>query len=438
MRRLFIFCFLVLIANFSQAAEGDTVWFFQSFTQVSKVITTDMNVRNGLSQLCRLKENSDLSNQSQPSYADDDSAFGHTVGGFVTVNQTDDSMAQCVYNSGPENNDNLYYLYVYAEQICSEGSQYDREKRACVEQASCQSGDTVLLAGISSALVQGSPRTVYVADRTPDSTCRKITDSSTACTFNKPAYTHSCYSDSPLSFDTDGNLVGTATGHCNYKFVNSGSKCTDTSTNNLPEAWGGYSLSGSSSEFDCADGITTPGCPTGDTGGDNGSGDGSSGGGSNPGTGGGSDGGSSGGGSDTGSGDGGAGGGTGSGTSSSASGTACGATLACTGDAVQCAILAQQKKTACSLADLTQVDQSALNSMLSGEKFQLEEKTVEATSLFERARFLPSACPAPETIQLSYGSFTIPYDFLCNFVDKFSFLLVLMATFVAMLIVFKD
>jgi hypothetical protein len=437
MFRFFFAGLFSLFACSAYSAEGDVTWFYQSFTEVSKVITSDMNVRTGLTALCKLKQNVDLTTETQPSYAEDDSAFGHTAGGFIAINQTNDTMAQCVYNSGPENNDNLYYLYIYAETKCTEGSEYDRHKRSCVPQVKCQSGETVLLSGISAPLVQASANNVYVADRTPDNTCRKLSDSNTACSYNKPAYTHSCYSDLSLSFDGNGNLTGSATGHCNYQFVNTGNTCTVTSANSLPEGWGGYSLSGGSPEFTCADGITTPGCPTGGTGGD-GSGDGSSGGGISPGTGSGTGGGSDGGDPGTGSGDTGSGGGTGSGTPSSASGTACGATLACSGDAVQCAILAQQKKTACALSDLTQVDQSALTNMLSGEKFQLEEKTVQATSLFERARFLPSGCPAPETLPLSYGSFTIPYDFLCNFVDKFSFLLVLMASFVAMLIVFKD
>lgn len=433
--------FFVFISNYGYAADGDVVWFFQSFTDVSLTVSTDMNVNNALRSLCTKKANVDLTSATQPEQSSDDTAFGHTLGGFVTVNKSSETLAQCVYNSGPENNDNLYYLYIYAESACSGDQQFDRIKRTCSVKPTCTVGEKYLLSGFSSTLVQTAPFTTYIADQTPNSVCHKTPDLSIACTYNKPSRSHSCYSDSPLSWDGE-NLSGSYTGHCNYEFENTGTSCViDSSVGELPKAWGGYLMSKASNggEFSCAPGIEGPGCTPdpgtgGDTGGDTGGGsDGGSGGNTGGGTGG--DGGGDG---DDGGDDGGGGTSPGSGTPGSASGTACGSSLMCSGDAIQCAILAQEKKTACALTDLTKVDQTALANMLTGDKFQLEEKTVQATSLFERARFLPSGCPAPETLSLSYGSFTIPYDFLCNFVDKFSFLLVLMASFFAMLIVFKD
>lgn len=444
MNKIFVSVIAFLFSSICLAADGDTVWFFQSFTDVSHTVTTDMNVRSGLADLCRKKQNTDLRSISAPDYSGDESAFGHTIGDYVDIVQASDTIVQCQYNSGPELNDNIYYLYIYAETKCDEGSEYDRKKRSCVAKFECEVGEAVLLAGTSAPLVQTSPNTVYIADSSPQSTCRSVQGTSKACIYSKPAYTHSCYADSALSWDASGNMQGSGTGHCNYQYVNSGTECTDTS-GAMAVAWGGYSLTAGSSEFTCADGITSPGCP-GETGdgsgggetGSGGSGGGETGSGGSGGTGGGNgddgSGGESGGGSDTGSG----GSGSGENSSGSVSGTACGATLSCSGDAIQCAILAQQKKAACALSDLTQADQSAIKSMLTGEKFELEEKTIQATSLFERARFLPSACPSPEVLTLSYGAFTIPYDSLCNFVDKLSFLIVLMASLMGMLIVFKD
>ena len=188
--------------------------------------------------------------------------------------------------------------------------------------------------------------------------------------------------------------------------------------------------------FTCADGIVTPGCP--DPGnGDGGDGSGSGGDGSG-GNGSGGDGGSGGG--DTGGGD--TDGGNGSGNSGTgggaASGLACGAALACSGDAIQCAILAQDKKTACAISDLTNVDQAALTSMVSGDKFELEEKTFELTSIFEGTRFLPSQCPVSEALDLSFGSVSFSYAPMCDFAEWISPIVVLCATFMGMLIIFRD
>lgn len=432
----FFSLFFPLLGN---AAAGDQTWFFQSFTDVSYVITTDMNFNQGLTDLCWKKKYADLTNLEQPSYSTRDSAFGHKLGDFAAVSREDENFAVCAYTSGVENDDTIYFLYIYAETECDSGSKYDREQRKCVAKIECEAGQTVLLSGFSSTLVQTSPNTVYIADGSPASTCRKLDGASTACSFDKPAYSHSCYSDSPLSWDSSGNLVGSGTGHCNYQYVNSGSECTDTS-GALGVAWGGYSLSAGSNDFTCADGITSAGCP-GDSG-DGGSGsDGS-------GTGTGGNGGSSGG-SDSGSGGSGSGsdgseegngssGGGSSSNGSSASGTSCNANLSCSGDAVQCAILAQQKKSACSLADLTKTDDAAAQSLLSGEKFELSEKTVEVTSLFERARFLPDSCPADIPLNLSFGTFYFSFSLICEFSSALSALIVIAASIAGLMIVIKD
>lgn len=427
----------LLLLNTAHANE-DVVWFYQSFPNVTVTQAAGSNVDATIYDLCRAKSNTDLQNTVAPSYSDGDSAFGHYTAGVDSYNRVNDTTWQCAYGSAIGSESGPFYLYVYAETKCSDGEEYDREKRMCVRpEPECVEGETHLFAGISSPLVQTAPNTVYIVDQTADKTCRKLDSGSRRCSYSKPARSHSCYADSALSWDSEGNLTSTSvSGHCNYLFVNTGQECS-TSASTLPDGFGGYGLTPSDDGgFTCADGIVTPGCP--DPGnGDGGDGSGSGGDGSG-GNGSGGDGGSGGG--DTGGGD--TDGGNGSGNSGTgggaASGLACGAALACSGDAIQCAILAQDKKTACAISDLTNVDQAALTSMVSGDKFELEEKTFELTSIFEGTRFLPSQCPVSEALDLSFGSVSFSYAPMCDFAEWISPIVVLCATFMGMLIIFRD
>lgn len=185
--------------------------------------------------------------------------------------------------------------------------------------------------------------------------------------------------------------------------------------------------------------------------------DGSGGGGSN---GGGSDGGGS---NDGGSGDGdgsgddgdgSGGGGSGSGSGggqgeeetvedkSSVGGEPCDATLSCEGDAVQCAILRQQKELRCHAEEQADFEkyESAIEAAVQGDQFKLQEGAdIELPSFINQGtRFLPSSCPAAETFSLRTSggrSFELSYEPLCRAANDLSGLFVAVATVLAALYV---
>ncbi len=182
-------------------------------------------------------------------------------------------------------------------------------------------------------------------------------------------------------------------------------------------------------------------------------GDGSGGGGS----GGGSDGGGSGegngdgDGSDGGNGDGSGGGGNGGGNGeeddgeddkSSVGGESCDATLSCEGDAVQCAILRQQKELRCHAEEQADFEKhkSAIESAVQGDKFKLDEGAeIQLPSFINQGtRFLPATCPSAESFSLRTAggrSFELSYEPLCRAAGDLSGLFVAVATVLAALYV---
>jgi len=186
-------------------------------------------------------------------------------------------------------------------------------------------------------------------------------------------------------------------------------------------------------------------------GGGSGGGDGSGSGGDGDGTGsGGSGGGTGGGGTGDGDGSGSGGGGGGSGegegacdpatdpnkcTQSSVGGEACGAELACSGDAVQCATLRQEKALRCHTEDQDDYGKykDQIKAELQGDKFKLgADEDIQVPSFIEgKTRFLPSTCPTAKTFSLSTGggrTFAISYDPLCSLASDLSYLIVIVAT----------
>ncbi|WP_425090094.1 virulence factor TspB C-terminal domain-related protein [Stutzerimonas stutzeri] len=191
----------------------------------------------------------------------------------------------------------------------------------------------------------------------------------------------------------------------------------------------------------------------GDSGGGNtGGGDGSSGGdgdGDGDGTGGPGSG-AGGGGSGDGNGDGdgsGSGGGNGDGEEgeddSSVGGEPCDATLTCEGDAVQCAILRQQKELRCHAEEQADFEkhESAIEAAVTGDRFQLDEGSgvIDVPSFINQGtRFLPSACPAAESFSLTTAggsTFQLSYEPLCRAASDLSGLFVAVATVLAALYV---
>ncbi|WP_312254169.1 virulence factor TspB C-terminal domain-related protein [Stutzerimonas nitrititolerans] len=111
--------------------------------------------------------------------------------------------------------------------------------------------------------------------------------------------------------------------------------------------------------------------------------------------------------------------------SSSVSGESCDAAIACEGDAIQCAILRQQKESRCALDEAMNYEdnKSKIDQLVQGEEYQLEEETFQIPSFATGAvRFLPSnGCPAPSRASLSNGrSLQFEYEPFCTFAEGIS------------------
>ena len=122
---------------------------------------------------------------------------------------------------------------------------------------------------------------------------------------------------------------------------------------------------------------------------------------------------------------------------------ACDASLSCEADAVQCAILKQQKELRCHAEEQADFEeqQSAIEGAVQGDQFELSEggSPIDVPSFInEGTRFLPSSCPAAESFSLrSQGgrTFQISYEPLCRAASDLSGLFVAVATVLAALYV---
>jgi len=270
----------------------------------------------------------------------------------------------------------------------------------------------------------------------------------------------------------------TASGFCNYVGTATGANCSspdaplgqtgdplnppDTpdvppSDPNDPGCPAGYGWSGTTcaklpgDDGDTGGGDSGGGEAGGDTGGGGNSGDGAGD------TGGGNSGGGDSGGGDSGGDNGGTGPGGGSGggsggdgndgedeePTSSVGGESCDATLSCEGDAVQCALLRQQKALHCHQKEQDDFNEhkADITALVQGDKFQLDEggAAIEVPSFINQGtRFLPSTCPAAESFSLRMGggrTFEISYEPLCRAASDLSGLFVAVATVLAALYV---
>lgn len=126
----------------------------------------------------------------------------------------------------------------------------------------------------------------------------------------------------------------------------------------------------------------------------------------------------------------------------SVEGEACDAEVKCTGDAVQCAILRQQKELRCHAEEQADFEKHkpAIESAVQGDKFKLEEGAeIQLPSFINQGtRFLPATCPAAESFSLRTGggrSFQLSYEPLCRAASDLSGLFVAVATVLAALYV---
>lgn len=115
---------------------------------------------------------------------------------------------------------------------------------------------------------------------------------------------------------------------------------------------------------------------------------------------------------------------------SSASGMDCSQPLQCSGDAIQCAILQQQKQQRCYAEHMGDFEsqRSAIESMFSGEEYTMDEEEIEVPSFISQGtRFLPASCPPPVAIALSGRTYQLSLEPWCFFADALGYLIVAFA-----------
>jgi hypothetical protein len=281
MRRLFASLILIFLCSGVQAADEVGNWYFDGFPGVQLTPEAGVALWRQKKDFCERYATSDLTAVTQ---IRDNTAMGKKLVVLSDVLDVNSNVFQCSYFESETVNTSpvAVYLYVYTIEQCAEDEEFSKSEHICVpKEVECAEGDTSLRSGVSSHLIATAPYTVYVNDQTPSKMCLKYADSAKTCIYNKPSSTHSCYSDQPLPYDVQGYLPATAHyGHCNYEFTSTAEACTQTASNDLPNAWGGYSLSESTTPTDitCAPGIEIPGCPivdgSGATGGSGGTGGG--------------------------------------------------------------------------------------------------------------------------------------------------------------------
>jgi hypothetical protein len=107
---------------------------------------------------------------------------------------------------------------------------------------------------------------------------------------------------------------------------------------------------------------------------------------------------------------------------SSVGGVNCDEDLVCTGDAVQCAILSEEKKQKCAFEEYTDYEKykPEIEDLFVGDDFTLDEGDgdIDIPSFVdEGTRFLPSSCPSDENFNLSMSggkSFSLSYEPICQ------------------------
>jgi hypothetical protein len=113
------------------------------------------------------------------------------------------------------------------------------------------------------------------------------------------------------------------------------------------------------------------------------------------------------------------------------SGDACSSSLSCEGDAIDCAILRQQKAMRCSLDWDTQ--KGAVIAEAGRAEYQLQTEEIDASSLFSgpsASRWLSPSCPADRSIYLTLtdSSITFSWSFVCQYASALGNLLVALAS----------
>lgn len=115
-----------------------------------------------------------------------------------------------------------------------------------------------------------------------------------------------------------------------------------------------------------------------------------------------------------------------------ASGDECDAPLSCSGDAIDCAVLKQEKALRCAYGAQTDYDKhkDEIKAAVTGDKFEIDDSTeIEIPSFINQGtRFLPSSCPADKSFSLKTGggrSFVMTYEPLCAAASDLGYLIVI-------------
>lgn len=109
----------------------------------------------------------------------------------------------------------------------------------------------------------------------------------------------------------------------------------------------------------------------------------------------------------------------------------CGGTLSCEGDAIDCAVLNQQKLMRCSMDWETQ--KGAVLAEAGKADYELQTDEIDAGSLFNgpsASRWLSPSCPADRTVHLSLtnSSIVFSWQFVCDYASGLGNLLVALAS----------
>ena len=115
-----------------------------------------------------------------------------------------------------------------------------------------------------------------------------------------------------------------------------------------------------------------------------------------------------------------------------ASGDECDVPLSCSGDAIDCAVLKQEKDFRCAYEKQVDYDKhkDEIKAAITGDKFEIDDSTeIEIPSFINQGtRFLPSSCPADKSFSLKTGggrSFVMTYEPLCAAATDLGYLIVI-------------
>ena len=123
-------------------------------------------------------------------------------------------------------------------------------------------------------------------------------------------------------------------------------------------------------------------------------------------------------------------------------GGSCDAAPACSGDAIDCAVLAEQRKARCDTEEARNFPKhkAEIEGLLTGSKFQAsaDEEITAESFVNSGARFLPATCPVDSSFSLSFAgghTFALSYSPFCFFAESLAPLIVIAATVFAALYV---